>query len=108
MLFPVIVGKHLTFNEHVILVFETVVVNEGEHYDPYDGVFVAPHKGVYLFSWTVSGDNTNYIVTELVVEQNTISFELKQILCKCHVDSSVFMININSRNFHLLYHQPHN
>jgi hypothetical protein len=74
MLFPVIVGKHLTFNEHVILVFETVIVNEGEHYDPYDGVFVAPHKGVYLFSWTVSGDNTNYIVTELVVEQNTISF----------------------------------
>ena len=74
MLFPVIVGKHLTFNEHVILVFETVIVNEGEHYDPYDGVFVAPHKGVYLFSWTVSGNNTNYIVTELVVEQNTISF----------------------------------
>jgi hypothetical protein len=74
MLFPVIVGKHLTFNEDVILVFETVIVNEGEHYDPYDGVFVAPHKGVYLFSWTVSGDNTNYILTELVVEQNTISF----------------------------------
>jgi hypothetical protein len=57
-----------------ILVFETVIVNEGEHYDPYDGVFVAPQKGVYLFSWTVSGDNANYILTELVVEQNTISF----------------------------------
>jgi hypothetical protein len=50
-----------------------VIVNEGEHYDPYDGVFVAPQKGVYLFSWTVSGSGTKYIVTELVVEQNTIS-----------------------------------
>jgi hypothetical protein len=50
-----------------------VIVNEGEHYDPYDGVFVAPQKGVYLFSWTVSGGSTKYIVTELVVEQNTIS-----------------------------------
>jgi hypothetical protein len=50
-----------------------VIVNEGEHYDPYDGVFVAPQKGVYLFSWTVSGYSTNYIVAELVVEQNTIS-----------------------------------
>jgi hypothetical protein len=28
---------------------------------------------VYLFSWTVSGYSTNYIVTELIVEQNTIS-----------------------------------
>ena len=50
-----------------------MIVNEGEHYDPYDGVFVAPQKGVYLFSWTVSGYSTKFIVAELVVEQNTIS-----------------------------------
>ena len=72
MFYAVIRGKHLTFNKDAILVFETVIVNEGEHYDPYDGVFVAPQKGVYLFSWTVSGINA-YIVTELLVEQNTIS-----------------------------------
>ena len=73
MFYAVIRGKHLTFNVDAILVFETVIVNEGEHYDPYDGVFVAPQKGVYLFSWTVSGYPSNVIVTELVVEQNTIS-----------------------------------
>ena len=73
MFYAVIKDKHVTFNKDAILVFETVIVNEGEHYDPYDGVFVAPQKGVYLFSWTVSGYTINYIVTELVVEQNTIS-----------------------------------
>ena len=73
MCYAVIRGKHLTLNVDAILIFETVIVNEGEHYDPYDGVFVAPQKGVYLFSWTVSGINGNYIVAELVVEQNTIS-----------------------------------
>jgi hypothetical protein len=73
MFYAVIKDKHLTLNVDAILAFETVIVNEGEHYDPYDGVFVAPQKGVYLFSWTVSGYSTNYIVTELVVEQNTIS-----------------------------------
>jgi len=73
MFYAVIRGKHLTFNKDAILVFETMIVNEGEHYDPYDGVFVAPQKGVYLFSWTVSGYSAKYIVTELVVEQNTIS-----------------------------------
>jgi hypothetical protein len=73
MFYAVIRGKTLTLNVDSILVFETVIVNEGEHYDPYDGVFVAPQKGVYLFSWTVSGVNKEYIVTELVVEQNTIA-----------------------------------
>jgi hypothetical protein len=62
-----------TLNVDATLVFEIVIVNEGEHYDPYDGVFVAPQKGYYLFSWTVSGHGTEFIVTELVVEQNTIS-----------------------------------
>jgi hypothetical protein len=73
MFYAVIRDKHLTLNVDAILVFETVIVNEGEHYDPYDGVFVAPRKGVYLFSWTVSGYSDKYIVTELVVEQNIIS-----------------------------------
>ena len=73
MFYAVIRNKHLTFNKDAILVFETVIFNEGEHYDPYNGVFVAPQKCVYLFSWTVSGVNSNYIVTELVVKQNTIS-----------------------------------
>ena len=73
MFYAVIRGKSFTFNVDTSLVFETVIVNEGEHYDPYDGVFVAPQKGFYLFSWTVSGTGGNYIVTELVVEQNTIS-----------------------------------
>jgi len=73
MFYAVIRGKHLTFNTDAILVFETVIVNEGEHYDSYDGVFVAPQKGFYLFSWTVSGYSDQFIVAELVVEQNTIS-----------------------------------
>ena len=73
MCYAVMRTKHFNFNVDAILVFETVIVNEGEHYDPYDGVFVAPQKGVYLFSWTVSGNGAKYIVTELVVEQNTIA-----------------------------------
>jgi hypothetical protein len=41
MFYAVIRSKHLTSNKDAILVFEKVIVNEGEHYDPYDGVFVA-------------------------------------------------------------------
>lgn len=48
--------------------FDTIILNIGEHYDKYDGVFVAPRKGIYLFAWTVSIYSDNYAVTELVVE----------------------------------------
>ncbi|XP_063406458.1 cerebellin-1-like [Mytilus trossulus] len=55
------------------LVFDTVILNIGDHYDKYDGVFVAPRKGIYLFSWTVSINSGSYAVTELVVEGQSIS-----------------------------------
>jgi hypothetical protein len=73
MFYAVIRDKQHTFKKDAILVFETVIVNEVEHYDRYDGVFVAPQKGVYLFSWTVSGHKAKCNLTELVVEQNAIS-----------------------------------
>ena len=120
MLYAVIRGKHLTFNVDAILVFETVIVNEGEHYDPYDGVFVAPQKGVYLFSWTVSGTGTRYIVAELVVEHNTISSagELNgggghpsgsmTALCKMETGDHAWIRTTGASNGHQLYsHDNH-
>ncbi|CAC5406910.1 unnamed protein product [Mytilus coruscus] len=53
--------------------FELVKTNEGGHYNNFDGVFVAPQDGVYLFSWTVTSAGTSYIMTELVVDNNIIS-----------------------------------
>ena len=115
MFYAVMRNKHLTFNKDAILVFETVIVNEGEHYDPHDGVFVAPQKGVYLFSWTVSGLTTNVIVTELVVEQNTISSAGEQnggggypsgsmtALCKMEKGDHAWIRTTGASNGHQLY-----
>ncbi|CAG2247127.1 unnamed protein product [Mytilus edulis] len=73
MFYAVIRGRSMTYNVDTILVFETVIVNRGELYNKYDGVFVADRKGTYMFSWTVSGTGTTWIVTELVVETQVIS-----------------------------------
>ncbi|CAC5419309.1 unnamed protein product [Mytilus coruscus] len=73
MFYAVVRGKTFTYNIDAILVFETVILNEGGFYNEYDGVFVAPRKGTYMFSWTVSGSGTKYTVTELVVENEVIS-----------------------------------
>lgn len=72
MFYAVIRNKAFTYNVDTIIVFETAIVNDGDHYNNLDGVFVAPQKGTYLFAWTVTGSSSNYIMTELVVENKII------------------------------------
>lgn len=73
MFYAVIRNKAFTYNVDAIIVFETAIVNEGGHYNKYDGVFLAPEKGTYMFAWTVTSSGTNYIISELVVENNVIA-----------------------------------
>jgi hypothetical protein len=44
------------------------MMNNGNHYHPADGVFVAPISGVYMFSWNTLTYNTKALYTELRVE----------------------------------------
>ena len=57
-----------TLHFHSTIKFNVVVTNEGGHYNPGDGVFVAPVSGAYLFSWTALTYDSNYEFTELRVE----------------------------------------
>ncbi|CAC5364498.1 unnamed protein product [Mytilus coruscus] len=73
LFYVIIKDGDIHFNKHSAVVFETVIINEGDHYNNNDGVFVAPLTGIYMFSWTVSTADANYIITDLVVEENVIS-----------------------------------
>lgn len=73
MFYAVINSGAIPLNAKSTLVFETVILNVGGHYNNNDGVFVAPREGYYLFSWTVTIDHNDYAVTELVVENKIIS-----------------------------------
>ncbi|CAG2254553.1 unnamed protein product [Mytilus edulis] len=73
LFYAVIVKRAFTLNKHSTIVFETVIINEGDHYNKNDGVFVAPQNGIYMFSWTVATVNVHYIVTELVVEDEVVT-----------------------------------
>lgn len=72
MFYAIIKQSDFVLNKHSTVVFETVVINEGGHYNNNDGIFVAPRDGIYMFSWTICTVNANYIITELVVEEQVI------------------------------------
>ncbi|VDI21793.1 Hypothetical predicted protein [Mytilus galloprovincialis] len=73
MFYAKIANRDFTLHILSTVVFETVILNIGGCYDKYDGIFVAPRKGVYMFSWTVSTQSSKHAVTELVVEDKIIS-----------------------------------
>ena len=44
------------------------MMNNGNHYHPADGGFFAPISGVYMFAWNTLTLDSNYLLTELRVE----------------------------------------
>ena len=55
------------------MVFDKTILNRGEYYNKYDGIFIAPISGIYLFSWSVCTVDSFYAFTELVIENTVIS-----------------------------------
>jgi hypothetical protein len=51
-----------------IIKFGRIMMNNGNHYHPADGVFVAPISGVYMLACNTLTLDNNYLFTELRVE----------------------------------------
>lgn len=41
------------YSKNSIVKFNQMVYNNGNHFNPGDSIFIAPHSGLYFFSWTV-------------------------------------------------------
>nr|XP_022307798.1 EMILIN-2-like [Crassostrea virginica] len=55
-----------------ILLFGTVIVNEGQGYHQDDGVFTVPRNGKYIFSWTIATETGGFVSVEIVVDGRVV------------------------------------
>ena len=66
--FFVRLSQRTVLNINSIVKFDEVSVNEGNHFNSGDGIFVAPVSGTYQFSWTTLTNSGKLAETELRVD----------------------------------------
>lgn len=55
-----------------ILIFDTIITNSGNAFHFNTGVFIAPHSGLYVFTWTIRMYGNAHHTTELLVSKNIV------------------------------------
>ena len=101
-------SQKTTLNINSIVKFDEVSVNEGNHFNSGDGIFVAPVSGIYQFSWTTITTSSKLAETELRVDnviQETLHISLsssagtisgtKVVLCKVREGDHVWIQTSN-------------
>lgn len=56
-----------------VVVFNSAITNLGNGYNSYTGIFTAPSNGVYVFSWTILGQQWKKFYTELTLNGNVVA-----------------------------------
>lgn len=67
---------------HHIVQFDVVTLNRGNGYNAFDGIFIVPAIGTYVFSWSFMSDSQGNVCTQLM--RNA------EILCTRFADSTTF------------------
>nr|XP_034307451.1 heavy metal-binding protein HIP-like isoform X1 [Crassostrea gigas] len=67
--------KHLqNLKAKETVVFDKVLLNEGNAYDKTSGVFTAPSDGIYSFTWTILTKHGKYFVSEIVQNGQKVAY----------------------------------
>lgn len=72
-------SDYVTLNKYSIVTFSEAVINEGKHFNIYDGIFVAPVSGIYQFTWTTRTESSKTAGTELRVNNIQQAFSYMNI-----------------------------
>ncbi|XP_071171047.1 complement C1q tumor necrosis factor-related protein 7-like [Mytilus edulis] len=56
-----------------VVIYDEVITNDGNSYNPSTGIFTGPTEGLYSFSWTTTTQANKYFFTDLTVNGNMIA-----------------------------------
>ncbi|XP_061162535.1 caprin-2-like [Saccostrea echinata] len=65
-------GEKEISQDHTII-FDVIVTNIGNHYNPHSGIFTAPQHGVYVFTWNLYCKWDGYMFSQVLVNANDVS-----------------------------------
>lgn len=71
--FATLSNRVLHPGEHQNIVFDQIVTNIGDAYNPHHGIFVAPVTGTYVFTPTIMANNDEEVWCELVVNNASVA-----------------------------------
>ncbi|XP_056003348.1 uncharacterized protein LOC125662766 isoform X2 [Ostrea edulis] len=57
---------------HHILKFDSISLNKGHGYNAYDGIFIAPTSGTYVFTWSIMSDVQGNVFSQLMKNSDII------------------------------------
>ena len=52
--------------DHQTIKFDHVITNNGNAYNPLDGIFRAKNAGTYVFAWTITAEIRKFLSSEIV------------------------------------------
>lgn len=71
--FATLTDNILNMGAHQNIVFDNVVTNEGDAYNPHHGIFVAPVTGTYVFTPTILAYNNAEVWCDLAVNNVAVA-----------------------------------
>ncbi|XP_052706001.1 complement C1q-like protein 4 [Crassostrea angulata] len=72
---------------HQAILFDNVLLNEGNGYSIYEGEFIAPVSGLYVFAWTISSGDRTCMKYDVVKNSVVLTYHISD--AANHIDWAV-------------------
>lgn len=77
---------------HHTLIFNTAITNENNGYHPFSGIFIAPEKGIYVFTFSIRLECHSYGPYELLKNSQVVGVvysDIRQVCVQDHITGTI-------------------